>query len=439
MEKISATFKVNTHMFIGGPKSTNEEMGKKEIPEIRPPSIKGALRFWWRAIVYAEIVSKMGEKSALAELHKRESHLFGGVSEGNDGALASKILIKVRNVHIRRRDSRQNVIMDYKVDDEQLAVNNGLKYLLGQGLYSVKTSSITRRFVIPETHFDLDLGIKRNVSEADKLSVLKALECFGLLGALGSRARKGLGSVQLVKCDHESINVTQTKNDYLQKVVALFSNSAVCKSKPLFSAFTAHTAAYYLSARSANAILEQAGKKMFAYRSNGYKSKDGKHTIDGSLLANSPFKHDHVDLADTIQHHGSKIEQYRKAVFGLPINLPKNNNSYKNDMTVEPVNKRGESTDSRRASPLLLHVHHVGGEYIGIYTLFGGHFLPDYFDVQVTSKKQQTISIEKAPDFKEILDFLSITFHLEHKNGSSQRYDAFEPLFIGDGFKEVNV
>ncbi len=43
MEKLEATFRIVTPMFIGGADQTPSD-------GIRPPSVKGALRFWWRAL-----------------------------------------------------------------------------------------------------------------------------------------------------------------------------------------------------------------------------------------------------------------------------------------------------------------------------------------------------------------------------------------------------
>jgi len=46
MQEIKATYKIVTPMFLGG--ADHEE-------EIRVPSIKGALRFWWRALAWGAI------------------------------------------------------------------------------------------------------------------------------------------------------------------------------------------------------------------------------------------------------------------------------------------------------------------------------------------------------------------------------------------------
>ena len=45
MHTIEATYRINTPMFIAGAEQDKEA-------ELRLPSFKGALRFWWRALAY---------------------------------------------------------------------------------------------------------------------------------------------------------------------------------------------------------------------------------------------------------------------------------------------------------------------------------------------------------------------------------------------------
>jgi hypothetical protein len=47
-ESIEASFRIVTPMFIGGADQTPAD-------GIRPPSVKGALRFWWRALNWGRI------------------------------------------------------------------------------------------------------------------------------------------------------------------------------------------------------------------------------------------------------------------------------------------------------------------------------------------------------------------------------------------------
>ena len=72
-ETIEATFEIVTPMFLGGASSI-------ELADaIRPPSVKGALRFWWRALQWNNYYQKTNQDEALAltRLHAHEARLFG--------------------------------------------------------------------------------------------------------------------------------------------------------------------------------------------------------------------------------------------------------------------------------------------------------------------------------------------------------------------------
>ncbi len=63
MKTIEASFEIVTPMFISG---------ADDVADLRPPSIKGALRFWWRALHWGQCLQEAGNKEeALALLHKR--------------------------------------------------------------------------------------------------------------------------------------------------------------------------------------------------------------------------------------------------------------------------------------------------------------------------------------------------------------------------------
>ena len=59
MQIIEADYNIVTPMFIGGG-------DKQEAPEIRPPSVKGALRFWWRALQWGECLNSQNQDVSAA-------------------------------------------------------------------------------------------------------------------------------------------------------------------------------------------------------------------------------------------------------------------------------------------------------------------------------------------------------------------------------------
>ena len=75
MNKIIFECETITPMFLSG--------ADGRTPELRAPSIKGALRFWWRA---------MNGHLPLNELRKEEAKIFGGTGE-NEGRSTFSIRI----------------------------------------------------------------------------------------------------------------------------------------------------------------------------------------------------------------------------------------------------------------------------------------------------------------------------------------------------------
>jgi hypothetical protein len=68
MATIEADYTVLTPMFCAG--------ADQSRPELRVPSFKGVLRFWWRALAW----SRLG--GDLKKIHEEEDHIFGGPGTG---------------------------------------------------------------------------------------------------------------------------------------------------------------------------------------------------------------------------------------------------------------------------------------------------------------------------------------------------------------------
>jgi len=134
--------------------------------EIRAPSIRGKLRWWFRVLG--------GER-------KQEAEVFG--SAAGDNATSSAIIIRVADTVIQR----QWQPLDFK------AVSN-----TGYLLYFARASGDGARWVaggaIPAgASFELRLLWQRKVSSKSLELLDLALEAFLMLGSLGLRSTRGLG------------------------------------------------------------------------------------------------------------------------------------------------------------------------------------------------------------------------------------------------------
>jgi CRISPR-associated protein Cmr1 len=283
--KITATYRIVTPMFIGD--------AEQKATSIRPPSIKGALRFWWRACQWGKMLQEtQGDvSSALHTLHQREAKLFGIAAEDNRGG-QGRFLLQV--IEQPKRQTQNNWPQN----------NTGSGYL-GFGLFeSGKPEKGNyqphREAIVENSHFTLQLCFKPKASEEDINSLRETLKVFGLLGGLGSRARRGFGSVYLETLDE--MTITDSKESYTQKITQLI-NLFNDVDFPPYTAFSSHTRfAVIAEEKNARDVHSQAG--------NAYKNHRGQP---------------------------SSLRGQAKLPFGLP--LP------------------GVDEERRRSSPLLFHIH----------------------------------------------------------------------------------
>ncbi|MEZ4963767.1 MAG: type III-B CRISPR module RAMP protein Cmr1 [Saprospiraceae bacterium] len=175
METITFDCRFITPAFIGGgnPNGT---------PELRPPSIKGALRFWWRTM-NGYLVGDNNSKPNYLNLLEAEEQIFGGA---NVKQLRSPVRIKIKT----------EVPLYIKGSDlfKQGRNEAGMSYLL----YSVKHHRLDDVAFDAGTKFSVEFSSLGK--DVDKLK--KAVFSFWLVvyfGALGTRSRRGMGSISVEK------------------------------------------------------------------------------------------------------------------------------------------------------------------------------------------------------------------------------------------------
>lgn len=161
MDKLEVTFKIVTPMFISG--------ADQQKAELRAPSIKGCLRFWYRAID--------------PEYAKHEARIFGGAGDNQGQAL---FLLSVLH-HLKESNWDRNGYNHL----------TGIRYL---GYPFFFRDNTQRKAILPDSNqtFTLRLAFKKTPDIADQQRILSTLWLFGNFGALGSRARRGFGNIQLI-------------------------------------------------------------------------------------------------------------------------------------------------------------------------------------------------------------------------------------------------
>lgn len=372
-------FQIVTPMFLGG--------ADQKAEAIRPSSIKGALRFWWRALNWGRCLNEKGDEvQALRHLHAEEARLFGAAAKtdekGNQIGGQGVFLMQVV----------QDKTRTFDWTPQQL--KPGHIYLLGLGLAEyVKEAKETRiktgRNALQKGGtFTLKLIFHPKASDQDRKQICDAVQAFELLGALGSRARHGMGSVASTK--------VMTRADYEKAVKDLLQGVAQTKDLPLFTAFSSYTRLDFSNTHTdALQLLDAVGREQQMYRSYGQNGM-----VNGQK-AQQLFHDDH-DLIFNALNGNTPPQHPKRVVFGLPHNY-----FFSSTRKNAAVNYAPDGQEGRRASPLLLHIHPVSdgdGGFVAVHTLMRARFLPQ--GAQIRIKAGREFNPRANPDWSVLHDYL---------------------------------
>ncbi|MBZ0181542.1 MAG: type III-B CRISPR module RAMP protein Cmr1 [Melioribacteraceae bacterium] len=374
MEKITFQCETITPMFLAG--------ADGKTPELRPPSIKAAMRFWWRA---------MNGHLSLKDLKEKESEIFGGSGE-NEGR--SKFSIRIKPIIEKEEDNLKVKLWDNK--------NNSVKSdFEGQGylLYSKIMQKDNLPSYFSKTSFDVIL------SSHDKKIISEAATTFyylSVFGSLGSRSRRGAGNFLIKEInDPERLfkkfelpdnlknksGIEVYLKQLLQDVNVKNNNNY---NNNTFSNLTSASIFILDSQNSVEKCFELFGKtyKNFRSRSEPDYSTVKEYLRNGNISDNSTIE---------------------KAAMGLPINYRYRSLKGKSATIEGSVKKERE----RSASPLIFKIFPIKNgsnfEYYPLVIYFIRELLPNSEKIKLkdTNKKGQKPKLLNVPSNKIIEDFLS--------------------------------
>ena len=173
------TLRVETPLFSGDDPAS----GSTDSP-IRVSSIRGALRFWFRAVAAGHGIND------LSALWAEEERVFGSVK------VPSPIRLRIGG---SPSASGQGSVPDWAGGPRHRGFH-GAHYLLGQGLWSYR-DKLTRPFVAPGR--TVKLQVKLSDDEQINRCFLLAMWAWLTYGGLGARTRRGFGRLRCVGIDGE--------------------------------------------------------------------------------------------------------------------------------------------------------------------------------------------------------------------------------------------
>jgi len=179
-ERMEFDVEVITPMFLGG--------ADQKTAELRSASLKGLLRFWWRA------ASRIEDAVALRE---KENHIFGSAETNK-----SCVSIHTEDEHVKYEQTRKFPSHPYSVKGHSLNILDYLAYGLKQ------KNEFVRDRIEPESRFKITL-IFNDKKSNNKDEIIRAFSLLVHYGGLGSRNRNGYGGVYIDNLEKEKISSQQ--------------------------------------------------------------------------------------------------------------------------------------------------------------------------------------------------------------------------------------
>ena len=345
--KIEATYRVITPLFCTG--------ADPNRPELRLPSFKGTLRFWWRALAWSRL------NGDLDAIKKEEDGLFGSARAGR-----SRVSMRLAEVSAARTVSVGAVLKTggSVVGEGARYLGYGVMEAFGSRRKGTKAGELTRACFYAPLDFTVQMW-GRGLNEIESSSVTDALKAVGILGGMGAKSRKGYGSLALrsLRVDgREQWRAPRSTTD-LRGAVATFRPPDTASTRlPEFTALSGGARHILLTSKREEPIelLDLVGRELVRYRSWG---RNGR--ILGDRGASECWFEDDHDLMKMAVNE--RRTHPRRIAFGLPHNYGKEKE--------EQIGPHDGHLD-RRASPLFIHIHECSSVPVAVLSFLPARFLP---------------------------------------------------------------
>lgn len=350
---VKLRMKVVSPMFMAGAEPRGE-------PELRPPSLRGALRYWLRALLGA---------AGLQRVQKFERRLFGFA--GDEDAVAGAVSIRIEPTYSLPKQGFTELTRG----------RQGLAYLWFAARATKKEAE--RKAILPGAEFLLHLSAPRSADpQRDLLQTLAVLKVATLLGGVGNRSRRFAGAIQVLEV---------ADGDLPQCNPAVRARSAEELAAEIAQAIAIAQIPEYQQAMTEPPEFDVIHPNWCEICVSRQTWEDVLELINefGEELMN--FRREQSDAATFVRAalHGHPIEEVQRPAFGLPIPF-----YYKGSGTSATL--QAEPGFDRRASPIWMQVVRLAnGEHAAVFTCFRSRFLPK--DAQLVLKLKQEHERELRP------------------------------------------
>ena len=391
--------------------------------ELRPPSIRGAIRFWYRAMMGAVI-------HELNELQRLEARIFGSTSG------RSPLTVRVQPVTINE-GRKDTPLAPAKFDM--------LTYLAGQGLLrydnQTKTFLLSRNCFLPGSRFRVSFQWRSSELDAVVQGCFRLLELFG---GLGARTRRGFGGFRVVKIDGKAVAekatppAFKTEIETIRKAFATFAGNSPgpsLEAMPEFSCFAPGGYALEVVPRDTDCdwrdVLDWCGDTLRQARTGGRKAKmDPGHkqvaVRDTLRQARTGGRKTTPDYQNVVRKFintspdgsflgGKPGKTLRNPVFGLPLMISSSRSFRGRGARLVWRRTGGQQNHDRRASPLFIRpVEYRKNRWAVVFLLFKAQLLPASAQATLCptgrnwggAQKPRPMSVTLPPDYTALEQLL---------------------------------
>jgi CRISPR-associated protein Cmr1 len=364
------TFKVElvTPCFLGG---------ARDQADWRGASIRGQLRWWFRAVAGAHFAQD------LEKVRSAEEEIYGSTRRGSAlrvlpglGPAAEKAdptgvpfgeSLEAKDIALRWGDKSSATLNRLRLQNR---FSDPLHYL---AYGPVAKGKLVRPFLPASTSVSFHLQWVRKPADDSAQLFASTLWAWLYLGGIGARSRKGFGSLHLqrITSDKPAWKTPMDQDTFRNEAGKLLTLGRRVDGEPAWTCFSRGSRIFVGSKgfKTGDEALSRLGGWLIAFRRRYGKATDTR-SLDKLPVAGRDY--------EWAAPNGTKLRQGipDRIGFGLPLPFTRKiDDEFRGESVIWGRDGQDEK-DPRRASPLLLHVARFGNLYFPVLTYLPAQFLP---------------------------------------------------------------
>jgi CRISPR-associated protein Cmr1 len=341
-------YELITPLFGGG----TETQKADPVSVIRVPSIRGQLRFWWRAIRGGQFGGSM------EKMKEREDEIFGAASVG-DKANPSQVQIDLTVTNLGKDLS---LVTNYK--GKQVHISD-ISSPYGYAAFPLREKKLG---TVVNVSFSIFLSYPASITP----EIEAALWAWEMFGGIGGRTRRGFGSLQQKSYKPTVGSVQKNIEDGLTKHLA--GNTFPPSVPHLINNSTS------IKITSPHNNVPDVWEYLIGELKKFRQDRPWNSTKNKPSRSNWHEPDAIRNLTSYAKYHppkSSNVNKFPRAAFGLPIIFKFSPNDVPNGDPQETTLEGKDESQKRMASPLILRsLACANNQAVGLAVILSGTSLP---------------------------------------------------------------